>query len=114
MPVDDLAQLKAERDWLRRRARIAGTSHAGPRDYGISSNAMIEYALGGPYPDASEFPLDPSDLAACERAYRSAPEHLKPRMRPVLVCFRMSVEKEYPDATARVLKCVDSEEARDA
>jgi len=64
---------------------------------GISSDAMVSYALGGALPSSlahlGEYPGDPGDLAACERCRESAPAHLHPAMDRVLAAYREAVGK---------------------
>jgi hypothetical protein len=87
-----LRRVTAERDWLRERAKKAGSCiFSEERDVGVSSNAMVEYALGGPEPSPDQYPLDRWDLAACERCRDGAPEHLRPKMDEVLVKYRQAL-----------------------
>lgn len=81
----------AERQWLRERARgLGGLFQEGVlRSWGRSANALIDYALGGPWPEP--FKGDGSDLAACEAAAASAPVHLQARMERILVEFRAAL-----------------------
>lgn len=91
---DEKDPLLAEWQWLRERARLVGVTF--PRDetvrrsWGGSANALVDYALGGPYPAA--FSGDGDDLAACEEALRTAPKHLRPLMEPVVQEHRVSLE----------------------
>lgn len=82
---DDLAGLRHEH-LLYFARRCYEQAHAiQPRRYGVSSDAMVEYALGlNPEPSEARYPVDQSDLAACELAYKTAPSDLKPVMLPVL------------------------------
>jgi hypothetical protein len=103
--AETIRRLKAERDYLLRRSLEAGRCEFGDigREVGISSNAMVYYAFGGPEPDEYSYPLDPSDLAACYRARNSAPEHLWPKMDALLPEYEASVTERYPDAVQRVI-----------
>jgi hypothetical protein len=71
--------------------------HPGPHHSGADE-------LVDPYPsDPMGYPHDPSDLLACERTWLRLPEHLKtPKVRALLELFREGVERNYPNANARV------------
>jgi hypothetical protein len=71
--------------------------HLGPHHSGADE-------LVDPFPsDPSGYPHDPSDLLACERTWLRLPEHLKtPKVRALLELFRAGVERNYPNANARV------------
>lgn len=72
--------------------------HHRPRRYGISSNALTEYALGlRPEPGTALYPLDRQDLDACERTYATAPADLQAVMLPVLERYRQSIRSETPN-----------------
>lgn len=87
----------------RHQARNCGSLHAAGRCWGISSDALADYALDvRGEPGDWEYPHDTADLAACERTYRMAPEHLRLLMLPVLERYRAAVEQRYPGATERV------------
>ncbi len=94
--------LQSELDFLTARA-VAEHLLQHPRCYGLSSNALALYALGvarrpqvpgTPTHEGghswfgdqcgSDYPFDEGDLAACERTFEMAPDHLRGRMRPVL------------------------------
>jgi hypothetical protein len=79
---------RAEFDFLLERSSRAGTISFTHRDTGRSSNAMVAHVLGGPFPEPSQYPADRSDYAACLRAARQAPRHLRPRIRQVLAVYR--------------------------
>ena len=86
-------EILAERDWLQKRVRLAGTCRFGKdREEGMSSNAMVDYALGGPSPDLRQYPKDKDDLAACERCRNNAPEHLRARMDEVLKRYQAALK----------------------
>ena len=70
-------QLDEDIQFLRKRANRAGSCTFGGegRSWGISSNAIINFAYGGPWPRKSQMPWDQSDLNACERAVKRLPEH---------------------------------------
>ena len=74
--------------WLRLRTQHG---HGIDRFCGISSDALTEYALGGPVPGEHQFPHDLDDLAACERTFATAPKHLRVRMEAVLLRYRLNV-----------------------
>ncbi len=61
------------------------------RDTGLSSEAMVRHALWGD--EIDWWPGDMSDLVRCERAYASAPESLRQKMRPTLGQFRERVAR---------------------
>ena len=82
-----------------------------PRCWGISSDALAVGAIRRRRPRRHDYPSDPSDLAACERTYRMAPDHLRTFMALVLVDYRAHVEKRYPGATVKVRDYVDAEDA---
>lgn len=89
-------QLLEEREYLLSRAAWAG--HATfdmHRWVGISSNALVTYAFGGPEPDPQHFPRDPSDLASCYRAVRRLPDHLRDRGKKILPRYRKAVKARY-------------------
>jgi hypothetical protein len=63
-----------------------------PRRYGVSSDALTDYALGmRPEPGVALYPADQADLDACERTYATAPVDLQQRMLPVLEKYRSAV-----------------------
>lgn len=87
-------QVETERDWLRERVKKAGScTFSEERDVGVSSNAMVEYALGGPEPSSNQYPSDRWDLAACERCRDGAPEHLHMKMDEVLEKYRQALQQ---------------------
>lgn len=72
-----------------------------PRRYGVSSNVMVDYALGlRGEPGVILYPADKSDLAACERTYDTAPTDLQPKMLPLLELYREHVWKNLVHTTA--------------
>ena len=86
-------EILAERDWLQKRVRLAGICRFGKdREEGMSSNAMVDYALGGPSPDLWQYPKDKGDLTACERCRNNAPEHLRARMDEVLKHYQAALK----------------------
>jgi hypothetical protein len=58
------------------------------RYWGISSNAMVTFAMGGLFPDERTMPFDRWDLAACYRAIRRLPRHRRAAARIVLRVYR--------------------------
>jgi hypothetical protein len=70
----ELAQLRAERDFLRLRASHAGRCiFDGKRWTGQSSNGLVDIAFG----ETSEaMPYDGADLASCYRLIQRLPAHL--------------------------------------
>lgn len=102
-------ELKAERDWLAQRLiRAAFPRRAELRDWGKSADALVAYALGGPEPNPYwNYPWNAHDLEACERTYLGAPEHLKPRMLPMLESYREAVESRCPGAAAKALAKIE-------
>ena len=89
-----VARLEVEREWLRRRVSFAGRIGFEDRETGTSSNALVEYALGGAKPSMQQRPRDRDDLMACYRAVRRAPRHLQPIMRPFLRQYRDQLAAE--------------------
>lgn len=86
----------------RHQAEAYGRFHAENRCWGISSNALADYALGlRAEPEVRDFPRDTSDLAACERTYRMAPQNLRELMLPVLERYRAFVDERYPGAAEK-------------
>lgn len=73
--------LDGELAWLARRSRRDRHVSGLRRDYGVSSDALIRWVLGGEEPADQELPHDLWDLAACVRAADGAPGHLE---KPVL------------------------------
>jgi len=72
---EQIAQLKAERDFLLQRAGAAGSCNfTNERWTGVSSNGLVTIAFGG---QSDDLPLDGSDLAACYRTVMRLPAHLK-------------------------------------
>jgi len=68
--------------------------HMRPRCYGISSDALTNFALGlAGAPVNGQFPSDRGDLAACELTYGMAPNRLKAIMLPVLESYRAHISK---------------------
>jgi len=70
-------QLEEDVQFLRRRARKTG-AYVGDekRSWGTSSNAIVDFAYGGPWPNKkTQMPYDQSDLDACERAVKLLPKH---------------------------------------
>lgn len=73
------AELVEDIAFLVHRARTAGCYWLNDtnRDYGISANALVTYAYGGPHPAQDERPHDQADLDACGRAFTNLPRHRK-------------------------------------
>lgn len=95
--VDALAGLRHEHLLYFARRAYEERRRVSPRRYGVSSNAMVDAALGltaGVAP--SLYPVDQHDLAACELAYESAPSDLQPLMLPTLERFRRVVAARTP------------------
>ena len=66
--------LRADVAYLLNRAAAAGHYKYDPRrDFGASSNALVNYAYTGIEP--TQWPSDRSDYAACVRAVRKMPRH---------------------------------------
>lgn len=106
MRYDDLKKLPEA--WAayyvdRQERQRTDRSFSDNRCWGISSDAMVEWALGSaPEPSVWEYPADPSDLAACQRAYDLAPGSLQLVMDPLMAKYRAHVDSRYPQATERV------------
>ena len=79
------------KEWLtmRREAR-----HGSPRCTGVSSDAMVFYALGGPYPADYEYPHDRSDYKACESIFSMAPAHLQRKLGGVMMEYRRALREK--------------------
>lgn len=87
-------KLEKIKDWLRRRARIAGMYISRPhRTWGISANAMVEYALGGEFPNKDIYPLDKFDMEACKLCRDSCPFELGDKMDEVLKIYQERFDK---------------------
>lgn len=72
-------------------------SHSGPHHSGAEE--LVESLPAAP----PGYPHDPSDLASCERCWMRLPDHLQtPKARKLLEAFREGVERDYPNALARV------------
>lgn len=86
----------------RHQAQARGRFHATDRCWGISSDALADYALGlRGKPGEWEYPYDRADLAACERTYEMAPEHLRVLMLPILESYRAAVKARYSAEATR-------------
>lgn len=97
--------------WLRQRSDHRWQRRMQRRLWGISSDALAWYAvMGSEEPTEDVYPSDPSDLAACERMYRTAPEDLKGRMVPVMSKYRHYVQRKYPGAIEAVQEEVTYEQ----
>lgn len=82
----------------------SGANFRSTRCTGHSSDALAWFAVGmRSEPEPKDCPLDPSDLAACERTYEMAPEFLRELMAPVLARYRAAVAKSYPEVSSSVL-----------
>lgn len=79
-------------------------NHYEPRCWGLSSDALALFGIGGDEPSERNYPSDPSDLLACILTYRMAPEWAAERMAPVLEKFTAHVEQRYPQAHERCIK----------
>lgn len=92
----NLAGLRPEHLLYWSRRAYEQVHHIRPRRYGVSSNAMVDYVLGlRGEPGLILYPLDTSDLQACERAYQTAPEDLRPLLEPIMDKYRMYVDQRY-------------------
>ncbi len=93
--MTEIDQLKADVDYLARRASRAGAFICDARrDTGISSNSLVAIAYGT---GTQQMPSDWSDYAACVRAVRGLPRHR--RTSAVLMALRQArktVEGRYP------------------
>ena len=88
--VDDL---RADVAYLLNRAAQASYSKNDPwRDYGISSNAIVQYAYTGLEPTV--WPSDRSDYAACVRAVRKMPKH---RRTPQVLAMLLEAKRQLQD-----------------
>lgn len=82
-----------ERAFLLYRA-VSERLYEEPRWHGISSDALVTHVvLGGPSPSLRDYPLDPSDMLACEITVRRLPAHLKAAGEAVLALYRPVVEE---------------------
>jgi len=92
----ELRRLRGERDWMVHRLSSTHVVGAGDRRFtGKASDALVEFAFGGPLPPVERYPSHPSDLCACERTYLTAPRHLRSNMKPLLLRFRAWFDKHY-------------------
>lgn len=90
--VANLAALRHEHLLFYARRAYEQIHRFRPRRYGVSSNALTDYALGlRPEPGIALYPLDQDDLDACERTYATAPADLQLVMLPVLEKYRSAV-----------------------
>lgn len=63
-----------------------------PRCTGISSDALVFFALGmQEEPEIREYPRDRGDLRACEETYDMAPDDLRRKMLPVMTKYRQAI-----------------------
>ena len=116
MTMPTLAQLtawapnEAEFYLARKRAKAERGEFGRDRCWGISSDALVDYVFGlRDEPTAVwGYPSDPSDLAACQRAYDMAPERVQRLMDPLMTKYREHVEDRYPHAVARVRHYLDT------
>lgn len=70
------SQMQEDIDFLLERAgKAGGVSFMEPRDYGKSSNALVELAYGGTVPGDDQMPRDKADILACMRAVSKLPSH---------------------------------------
>ena len=90
-----VAQLEMDIRFLARRAGNAGAFICSEdRDWGISSNSLVDVAYGV---GKQIMPSDWSDYAACVRAVRHLPRHRRTKM--ILHALRRArrcVERRYP------------------
>lgn len=86
------AQIRAERDYLA--ARFLSPDGWGCRDTGLSSNALICWAMGLCEWEDVRYPADRADYGRCVRATEAAPEHLRERMREGLTRFDANLVAE--------------------
>jgi len=96
----EIAQTREDVAFLLLRADRAGSCRFGPgRWTGMSSNALVAVAFGGPQ---SSLPSDREDYAACVRTYARLPVHRRtPAVRAALKVARAAIVERYPEyATA--------------
>lgn len=86
------AQAIEERNFLL--ARLAVRDHDSWKWVGISSNEMVDAAITGRPVHGFNIPHDQADLSRCEETYKRAPEHLKPKLLPILRGFRALLERK--------------------
>lgn len=92
-----------------------GDSFHRPRFTGISSTALVRYAITGRQPNPpdnwlAEYPRDADDLASCYRAFERLPPHRKTdEVRAMLTAFTDYVEDRYPGAGGKVLTLIEAE-----
>lgn len=92
----ELRRIRCERDWLVHRLSSIYVVGFGDRRFtGKSSDALVEFAFGGPLPPVDRYPSHPADLCACERTFLTAPRHLRAHMKPLLLRFRAWFDKHY-------------------
>lgn len=70
-----------------------------PRRYGVSSDSMVDHALGlRGEPGIILYPADTADLDACELAYKTAPADLQSLMLPILEKYRAHIDERFVHA----------------
>jgi hypothetical protein len=93
-------QLQIDVDYLVRRAKRAGGFYADSnRDWGMSSNSLVNYAYDVGVP---VMPSDWHDYAACVRAARNLPRHRRTqRVLTALSVQKSAVLSRYPNRHGR-------------
>lgn len=98
---ETVAQAQGALEFVAERYRRGGSgaNFRSDRCTGISSDALAWYGVGcTPEPKRHQYPADASDLAACERTFAMAPEHVQKRMLPVMEKYRSALT-ETPEAS---------------
>lgn len=80
---------------LQNEAYFLGERYVKPEvdDTGLSSDALLRFALYGTKPPEFNWPRDAGDFGRCQRMYDAAPPHLQRKMLPTLERFRDHVTK---------------------
>jgi len=102
-----IGRLQSELDF--HLARIAAkTDRDMDRCWGMSSDALLLFASGGPEVPLRRYPFDAADLNACVRMWVMAPLHLRTKMDNTLDKMVHKVAGRYPDAAVAAKTIIDT------